>query len=620
MGQPQKLKEILPGFWRIIKRFWPYISQHKGLILASFVALFAEVGLRLLEPWPLKLIFDRVIEPDASQHLSGIAFIDNLQPIQLLLFASVGVIAIAALRASASYCSTVGFALVGSRTLTQVRYDLYCHLQNLSLSFHNKARGGDLTIRVISDVGVLKDVLITAFMPLLASTLILCGMVVLMFWLNAELMLLALLSVPLFLFCTTHLSGKIRTVSKEQRKKQSAMATTVAESMNAIKIVQTLSLEKQFAQTFAKQNHNNLKDGVKVKRLAASLERAVDIIIAFATAIVLGRGTLMVMNHTISPGDLLVFLSYLKNAFKPVRNFAKYTGRLAKATAAGDRILDLMELSSDIQDLPAAKPASNFEGHVKFENVSFTYESGHPVLDNINLSVHPGQQIALVGISGSGKSTLTSMILRLYEPTQGRITIDGEDIRNYTLESLRAQVSVVLQDSLLFAATVWENIAYGNPGATKEEIIQAACLANAHDFITQKLPQGYDTVLGERGVTLSGGQRQRIAIARAAIRRAPILILDEPTTGLDRGNEQAVLDALERLTQGHTTFLIVHDLEIATRADMILYLENGTILESGSHEQMIAINGRYATLYRQQAIEKKETGVGSREWGVVSSE
>ncbi|KST64542.1 ABC transporter ATP-binding protein [Mastigocoleus testarum] len=608
MGRPQKLKEILPGFWRIIKRFWPYIYQDKGLIVASFIVLFAEVGLRLLEPWPLKLIFDRVIEVDGSEYLSGLALIDNLQPIQMLLFASVGVIAIAVLRASASYFSTVGFALVGSRTLTQVRYDLYCHLQNLSLSFHNKARGGDLTIRVISDVGLLKEVLVTAFMPLLASMLILCGMVIIMFWLNTELMLLALLSVPLFLFCTTHLSKKIRTVSQKQRKRQSAMATTVAESMNAIKIVQTLSLEKEFAQIFAKQNHSNLEDGVKVKRLTASLERTVDVIIALATAIVLGRGTLMVVNHTLSPGDLLVFLSYLKNAFKPVRNFAKYTGRLAKATAAGDRILELLDRSSDIQDLPTAKPAPNFEGHIKFEDVSFTYESDYPVLNNINLSVEPGQQIALVGISGSGKSTLTSLILRLYEPTQGRITIDGEDIRNYTLNSLRAQISVVLQDSLLFAATVWENIAYGNPGATKEEIIQAACFANAHNFIVQNLPQGYDTVLGERGVTLSGGQRQRIAIARAAIRRAPILILDEPTTGLDGSNEQAVLDALERLTQGHTTFLIVHDLEIAARADMILYLENGTIIEKGTHQQMVETDGRYAILYRQQARKKKETG------------
>ena len=608
MGRPQKLKEILPGFWRILKRFWPYISQHKGLILASFVALFAEVALRLLEPWPLKLIFDRVIESDDSEYLSGIAFIDNLQPIHLLLFVSIGVIAIATLRASASYFSTVGFALVGSKTLTQVRYDLYCHLQNLSLSFHNKARGGDLTIRVISDVAILKEVLVTAFMPLLASILILCGMVVIMFWLNAELMLLACLSIPLFLICTTHLSKKIRTVSQKQRKRQSAMATTVAESMNAIEIVQSLSLEKQFAQIFAKQNHSNLKDGVKVKRLTASLERAVDVIIALATAIVLGRGTLMVMNHTLSPGDLLVFLSYLKNAFKPVRNFAKYTGRLAKATAAGDRILDILDLSADIQDLPAAKPAPAFEGYVKFEDVGFTYESDQPVLNNINLSVEPGQQIALVGISGSGKSTLTSLILRLYEPTQGRITIDGEDIRNYTINSLRAQISVVLQDSLLFAATVWENIAYGNPGATKEEIIQAACLVNAHDFIMQNLPQGYDTFLGERGVTLSGGQRQRIAIARAAVRRAPILILDEPTTGLDGGNELVVLDALKRLTEGNTTFLIVHDLEIAARADMILYLENGTILEKGTHQQMIEFDGRYATLYQQQVRKKKETG------------
>jgi ATP-binding cassette subfamily B protein len=309
---------------------------------------------------------------------------------------------------------------------------------------------------------------------------------------------------------------------------------------------------------------------------------------------------------------LIVFLAYLKTAFRPVRDLAKYIGRLSKATAAGERVLDLLDREPDIRDLPGARPAPALRGDVRFENVSFHYEPGRCVLKGIDVEIPAGQRVALVGPSGIGKSTLLGLVVRLYDPVQGRVLMDGQDLRDFTLASLRSQISIVLQDSLLFAASVWENIAYGVQTADKHEIEAAARLANAHQFI-QNMPQGYDTVLGERGVTLSHGQRQRIAIARAAIRRSPILLLDEPTTGLDEENEASVVRALEKLAQGRTTFLITHDLRLAARADRIFYLDEGKLAEDGSPAELLVSEGRYATLLRAQAspMEKFLAGAGA---------
>ncbi|PSB67923.1 protein tyrosine phosphatase [filamentous cyanobacterium CCP1] len=604
MGRPQKLKEVVPGFGRILQRFYPYIRKQQGLIAISFLALFAEIGLRLLEPLPLKFVFDEIFSEQAGREFTNLAFIQSLDTRMLLIASALAVLAVAGLRAIAAYWNTVGFALVGNRVLTEVRSVLYCHLQTLSLSFHHGARSGDLTLRVISDVGLLQEIVVTAFLPLLANCLILVGMLSIMLWLNAQLTLLVLALIPLFWLTTLRLTRRIQDVSRQQRKREGAMAATAAESIGAIKIVQALSLEDKFANVFTGQNKKNLKQGVKAKRLAANLERTVDVLVGGATALVLWRGSELVLDNTLTPGDLLVFLTYLKNAFKPMRDFAKYTGRLAKATAAGERILDLLDQTPEVYDLPNAKPAPPFVGLIQFQSVSFAYKPGHPVLQQIDFLVYPGQRVAIVGHSGSGKSTLANLLLRLYDPTEGEILIDQHTIRDYTLESLRAQISIVLQDSLLFATSIWENIGYGSPSATEADVIAAAKLANAHDFI-MALPQGYDTVIGERGVTLSGGQRQRISIARAAVRQAPILVLDEPTTGLDKENEYEVLEALERLTVGRTTFLIVHDLNLAAKADFILYLERGRLLERGTHQELMQMNGRYATLYHLQSSEHK---------------
>ncbi|QMS88353.1 ABC transporter ATP-binding protein [Nostoc edaphicum CCNP1411] len=590
-------KQAVPGLWGILVYFWPDIRPQFGLLLISAIALIADVGLRVLEPWPLKFVFDYVLL--RGDKINNIPIIANLEAITLLTFSAVAVLLITGFRALAAYWSTVGLATVGSRVMAKVRNHLYCHLQDLSLAYHTKARSGDLIIRVSSDASRLQEIMITAALPLVVSILTLFGMIGVMFWMNSSLTLLSLFTLPLFWLVTNRLSQRIKDSSLKQRHQEGAVAATAAESIAAIKLVKALSLQDAFARVFAQQNQRSLKESVKTQRLAAHLERTVDAVIALGTAIVLWYGSWLALRDALTPGDVLVFLTYLKNAFKPVQNFAKYTGRLAKAAASSERILDVLNQQPDVYDLPDAIPAPIFRGTVRFDRVHFAYESGQVLLQEINLNIQPGQQVAIVGTSGGGKSTLVSLLLRLYDPTDGRVMIDGRDIREYTLASLRPQISVVLQDSLLFAASIRENIAYGIAGVSDAEIEDATRLANAHEFI-QALPQGYDTLVGERGATLSGGQRQRIAIARAAIRQAPILILDEPTTGLDKGNEKAVIDALQQLSENRTTFLITHDLYLATRADMILYLENGQVVEQGTHLELMQQNGRYAALYQVQ--------------------
>lgn len=601
MAQPQSLKKSLPGLWRVLRYFWPQTRKHRWLITGSWTALLLEVTFRLLEPWPLKIVFDRVINKMHGSHGYRVSIFDIFDPLDLLIGMAALTVILTALRALAGYYTTVAFAKIGNRVLSRVRLQLYRQIQYLSLSFHTKARTGDLVVRVISDVGLLQDVVVTAVLPMIAKSLILAGMMVLMFWLNWRLALVALSVFPLFWLRTISMGRKINEVARLQRKREGAMAATASETINAIKTVQALSLESAFERQFTRQNEKNVKQDVKAKRLSASLERSVDLLTAVAGALVLFYGTRLVLRKELTAGALLVFLAYLKNAFRPIQEFAKYTARMGKAAAAGERVLDLLQHVPEIRDLPGAVRAPAFRGLVQFEQVTFAYEQGQSLLREVNLEVLPGQRIALLGASGSGKSTLVSLVLRLYDPQQGRVLIDGRDIREFTLESLRSQISAVLQDNLLFASSVRDNIAHGAPEATQEEIVTAAKLANAHDFV-KALPQGYDTVLGERGVTLSQGQRQRLAIARAAIRKAPILILDEPMTGLDKSNEQTVVQSLERLDYGCTTFLITHDLLHAARADLILYLEGGAILERGSHEQLLRANGRYAALYRLQPV------------------
>jgi ATP-binding cassette subfamily B protein len=465
MKRTAPIQQVIPGLGRVVRHFWPDIRPQWPLLLVSGMALLAEVGLRVLEPWPLKVIFDYVLIPAQSDRLPW-PQLTTVDPVLLLTVAVVSIVTITGLRAIAAYWSTLSLAIVGSRVMMRVRDRIYRHLQRLSLGYHHQARSGDLIIRVSSDASRLQEILLTAALPLVTSILTLTGMVIVMAWLDWKLTLLSLVTFPLFGLAATRFSQRIRHASYQQRQQEGAVAATAAESLAAIKLVQALSLENAFADVFAQQNRRSLEDSVETKRLAAHLERTVDVLIALGTALVLWYGARLVIQDALTPGDVLVFMTYLKNAFKPVQNFAKYTGRLAKAAASGERILNVLEQTPEVTDLPQAQPAPIFKGSVRLENLHFAYEPDHEVLKGVFLSVRPGQQVAVVGPSGSGKSTLMSLLLRLYDPTSGRVMIDGKDIRDYTLDSLRPQISVVLQESLLFAATIRENIAYGIAGVS----------------------------------------------------------------------------------------------------------------------------------------------------------
>jgi ATP-binding cassette, subfamily B, bacterial len=601
MGRPRTLKESVPSLRRIVMRFSPYLRKERKLICWSLAGLFAELLLRLLEPWPLKLVLDRVIVSSPTAGLTGIAFLDGLDRMTFLTLCALGVVVSTSLRAAVEYGHTVGFSLAGNRVLTRVRSDLYNHMQRLSLSFHNTARGGDLLIRVTNDVSQLKEVTVTAALPLATSVVLLVAMFGLMSWINWQLTALALAPLPLLGFRLTHIARQLREAARLQRKREGAMAATVSESIGSMKAVHALSLEENFSKVFGRENEKGMLEGARTTKLAAGLERTVDVFSTVATALALWQGARLVLGGAISPGDLVLFISYLKNAVRPARDFAKYGTRITKAGAAGERVLELFDRMPDVRDLPGACPAPPFQGVIRFEGVSFDYEPGRTGVAGVNFEVRPGQLVALSGPSGAGKTTLTNLLLRLYDPAEGSVRIDGRDIRDYTLESLRSQISVVLQDPFLFAGTVGENIALGCSGAGRKEIETAARLAHAEEFI-QNLPEGYDTLVGEKGVTFSRGQCQRLSIARAAIRNAPIIILDEPTTGLDNASENAVIEAIERLKRRRTTLLITHDLHLAAKADLILYLEGGRILERGSHQQLMELRGRYAQQFAFEAM------------------
>jgi ATP-binding cassette subfamily B protein len=614
-SQTTTLRRALPGLGRTLRRFGPHLRRQRLAIAGGSTALFVEILLRLAEPWPLKFIIDSVVAPiapavpaDPTTGAGGV--FAGWDVTTVLAVAAVALVAITGLRALASYLCTIAFAIAGNRVLTEVRAELYAHLQRLSLAFHHRSRTGDLLTRITGDVGRLQEVTVTAALPLVGNAVTLVGMTVVMAWVDWRLALVAAAAFPIFAFAGARATRSISGVARNQRREEGELASVASESLGAMTVVQAYSLENALAERFAVNNHKSLREGVKAKRLSAGLERRTDVLVAVATGAVLFLGARRVLSGHLSPGDLVLFVTYLKQGFKPMRDVAKYTGRLAKASASGERIIDLLDTEIDIRDRSWARPAPTFRGDVRFAGVTFAHQPGRPVLHNLELHVHPGQRVGVIGPSGAGKSTLMGLLVRLYDPVEGQVLVDGHDLRDLTLESVRRQVAVVLQDSVLFATSVRENIAYGDPEATEAEIEAAARLANAHEFVSE-LPEGYDTVVGERGATLSGGQRQRIAIARAAIRRAPIVILDEAMTGLDTENEAEVTDALRRLTSGRTTFVIAHDPEAVADADLVVQLRAGRVVAQGRPEEVLPKRGRLVPLPRPGGTARTARGVRS---------
>ena len=476
MSRQVKPQEMLPDLVRLLRHFWPYTRKYRLLIFGAVATLIAQVGLRILEPWPLKFVFDRII-PTSPQGSGDIGVLDRLDPTWLLApvrslpgghhrgcdrWQSIGA-------RSVFLWWVTGFSPRSEGNFTDTFNSSPC-------DFTNGARSGDLVVRLMGDVGLVREVVVTALLPLLANVFILGGMLILMVWLSWKLTLLALLTLPLFWIQTLRLTRRINRVARKQRKHQGSMTAAAVESMGAIETVQALSLQATFAESFSSDDKQIVKQGIKGKRLMARLERTVSLVVALASALVLFFGAREVLRGFMTPGDLLVFLTYLKSAFKPAQNFSKYSGRLAKAMAAGERILEILDEEPGVRDRPQAIPAPSFRGQVTLENIAFEYEPDSLVLRDLSLAVEPGQTVVISGPSGAGKTTLLGLLLRLYDPLDGRVAIDGQDIRDFTVESLRSQISTVLQDNVLFAATVRENLTYGLEEVEEEEVRTAARL------------------------------------------------------------------------------------------------------------------------------------------------
>ena len=572
----------------LLHRFRPYMRGEGWILTGGMTALIAATAMKLLEPWPLKFVVDSVLRVGQPTDATTV-----------IALCAGAFIVITAMRAVFQFVATTVFSLVGGRMLTQVRADLFAHVQRLSADFHEKSRAGDIVLRLVGDVGMLKDTAVTATLPLLGNVLVLTGMIGVMLWLDWRLALVALVPLPFLWLATRHVTGRIGQASRAQRKREGAIAATAGEALAGMRAIQALGLERAVARMFSGANDRSLTDGIRSARLSAGLERMVDAMVGIATAAILWFGAHAVLSGRLTPGELLVFLTYLKNTFRPVREYAKYSGRLAKAAAAGERVFDLMDRVPSVQDRADAVAAPAFKGEVAFHDVHFGYGNGQ-VLSGLDLTIPAGQRVAVTGPSGIGKSTLLTLMLRLRDPVSGTVSIDGRDIGGLTLDSLRRQISFVAQEPLLFSTTIAENISLGaGRDVTRVEIEAAARLADADGFIAA-LPDGYDTVVAERGANFSAGQRQRLAIARAALRQAPLLMMDEPTAGLDSASEDAVADAIDALAQGRTTLLVTHNLALAARMDRIIVLSDGKLAEDGTHDVLLAKGGRYAALWRLQ--------------------
>jgi ATP-binding cassette, subfamily B, bacterial len=583
----------------------------KSLALGVF-AVVGEGVANLLEPWPLKLVFDNVgrLSPTHGWLSRWIQSFVGQDKIAVLEIAAAAVLCIALLDAVCFYTEKYLTTSVGQWVMHDLRRLLYAHIQDLSLAYHNQKQTGELISRLTSDIDAIQSFIVSSLLGFLVNGMTLVGMATIMFYLNWRFTLIALSVAPLLFGVTYSYTRRSKKASREVRKKESEIVSRLQEVLSSIGVVKALAREDYEQQRLEEESVQSVHIALRARSLKARLSPLVGMIVAVGTALVLWFGGKLVLAGSLSTGSLIVFIWYLGKMYKPMQDFAKMTDTYTKAAVGYERIREVFDTEPQVRDLPAACPAPRFKGEVAFEHVTFSYSRGRPVLKDMSFRIEAGQMTALVGPTGAGKTTIASLIARFYDPDSGAVKIDGRDVRDFQQKSLRGQMSFVLQESILFHAPIWQNIAYGKPEATRAEIDRAAELANADEFIAQ-LPEDYDTVIGERGVTLSGGQRQRIAIARAIIRDTPILVMDEPTSGLDSASEKLVFEALERLMKGKTSIVIAHRFSTVRRADTIFFVKNGLIVESGRHDELLKSGGFYAMLYELQFRHEDEIPDGA---------
>jgi subfamily B ATP-binding cassette protein MsbA len=577
------------------------LSGHWGALLLGLVAVGIETGAALLEPWPIKVVLDTVLHAKPLPHglTQLLASAAGGSSLTILEFAAAAVVLIALIGAAGSYAEKQCVTSLGQRVTHELRCRLYSHAQRLSMGYHDRKRTGDVISTVTSDVDAVQSAISSGLLDTLYYTMLLIGMSSLMFYLDWRFTLVALSILPALVVVVYTLTRRIKRASRDVRRREADIMSTMQEVLSSIRLVKAFGREDHERHRFEHESQKIVSSTLRARDVKAKLAPAVEFIIALGSALVLWFGARQVLHGVLTAGALVVFLLYLGKMYKPIRELSKLTDTYSRALVALDRVNRFLAIDLEVRDMPGAKRAPRFRGALALDHVTFGYAPSRPTLVDVDLAIPAGSVAAIVGGSGAGKTTLINLIARFYDPQSGRVLVDGQDVRSFYQESLRERMSFVLQDTLLFRGPVWQNIAYGKPEATRREIIRAAELANADAFI-RELPEGYKTMVGERGVTLSGGQQRRIAIARAIIRDAPILILDEPLTGLDAASESLVLDALRQLMRGKTTLMIAHNLSTVQHADMIFVLEHGRLCEHGTHSSLLEVNGAYARLYELQ--------------------
>lgn len=571
-------------------RLLAYIKPYTRRLALAVVCIIMAAGANLYLPWIIKDMIDDVLMSKDMVMLNLIA---------------AGILVVMFTRGVFYYGQSYLVSYVGQRVIIDVRSVLFRKFQRMPLSYYDKQQTGTVMSYITNDVAVMQSAIVDNLIELVTEGSILIGSLAMMIYLDWKLSLLTLMTIPLVGFAMKIFGRKLKRSSTVIQERVAEITSLLQESISAIRVVKSFVRESYEIKRFEEQNWRNFQAAMKNVKLSSLLTPTVEFLAAIAVTFIVWFGGYEVVNEVITAGELVAFLTYAVNLANPVKRLSRVYAAIQKAMAAADRVFAVMDLNEKITDVPGAKPLPPIKGKVEFKDITFSYKEGQPALQHISLKAEPGQMIALVGPSGSGKSTIANLIPRFYDVDSGVITIDDHDIRQVTADSLREQIGLVPQETMLFSTSVMENIRYGRLEATDEEVIEAAKAANAEEFI-KELPEGYDTKLGERGLNLSGGQRQRLAIARAILKNPRVLILDEATSALDTESEKIVQDALDNLMVGRTSFVIAHRLSTIFNADQIFVVENGHLREHGTHEELLVAGGLYSNLYNIQFRQNQE--------------
>jgi len=585
----------------MIIKLLPYLKQHRWSIAWALLQVLLIAGFELLKPWPLQIVIDNVLggKPFPIAALSA-------SPGILLLLTSVGLVFVHFGAGALTLLHNYTAIRIGQNMVNDLRGTLYAHLQRLSLAFHSRQRVGDLLYRITADSFAVQTMIMNGALPILSALVLLAGMLVVLFPLDPVLTMLALTVVPVLFVVISLFNRRIIEIAGDVRATESRVYSLVQWAMSSIKVVQAFTKEEEEHRRFMGASRESLQATLRLYSWQTLYSGTVNLVIAGGTALVVFAGAQAVISGTLSIGQLIVFISYLAQLYAPINQITQSWGLIAGARVGARRIFEILDTEPDLKDGTLNFPTSGARGEVTWSGVSFSYRPDTPILMGIDLKIPVGSKTAVVGPTGAGKSTLLGLLPRFYDPSAGSVAIDGIDVREYTMKSLRNQISMVLQPPLIFPLSVRDNIAYGRPGAADPEIEHAARLARIDDLIAS-LPAGYDTLLGESGASLSEGEKQRITIARALLRNAPILILDEPTSALDVTTEALVMAGIEGLMAGRTTFVIAHRLSTVRRCDRIVVLHGGFIVEQGTLPELLHLDGFFAEYYRTQ-FAPQETG------------